>query len=205
MGLAEDRTVRGQAPFRFRGPPESLATPKKHGTRLRRPARSAMIPSLPIRVTESCPDCGSRTELHDEECILAEHQAALGGDTLAAAVHDSEECELCLLQHEVRCRCRCGVCCESLLVEATALDARREPKIAERASIIDEGGEIPRDQAGWLLNGRGGACVFFHRDADGRGVCEIHNTRPLCCRLFDCDTDERAIEFRQQLSNTTHD
>ena len=155
---------------------------------------------------KSCPDCGSREpQPHDEECVLAEHDAVLRGDTLAAAVHDPEECELCLLQEEVRSKCRCGICCESLLIEASALDARREPKIAERGSIIDEGGEIPRDQAGWLLNGRGGACVFFHRDEAGRGICEIYDMRPLCCRLFNCDTDERAIEFREQLAKTAHE
>jgi Fe-S-cluster containining protein len=86
-----------------------------------------------------------------------------------------------------------------MIIEATALDARREPKIRERASIIDEGGEIPPDQADWMLN-RGNGCVFFSRDSEGRGVCEIYETRPLCCRLFDCDGDERAIEFRQQQS-----
>jgi hypothetical protein len=155
-------------------------------------------------LTDSCPDCARvGTDPHDEECILAEHEAMVSGDTLAAAVHDEGECELCLVRNEVRSRCRCGICCESLLIEASALDARREPRIAERASIIDEGGVVPRDQAGWLLNGPGGTCVFFRRDEDGRGVCEIYETRPLCCRLFDCDTDDRAIAFRNQLSNAT--
>ena len=104
---------------------------------------------------ESCPHCGSfGNQSHDEECVLGEHEAMLGGDTLARAIHDPDECELCLIQNDVRClcSCRCGLCCEHMIIEATALDARREPKIRERGSIIDEGGEIPPDQAGWMLN-----------------------------------------------------
>ena len=154
---------------------------------------------------ESCPHCGSvNDQQHDEECVIGEHEAMLGGDTLAGALHDPDDCELCLIQNDVRCQCscRCGLCCEYMIIEATALDARREPKIRERGSIIDEGGEIPPDQAGWYLN-RGKGCVFFSRDSAGRGVCEIYETRPLCCRLFDCDTDERAVEFRAQLAADT--
>ena len=155
---------------------------------------------------ETCPDCGMpEDQQHDEECVIAEHEAMLAGDEIANAVHDPDDCELFMLQCEVRNQCRCGLCCEYMIIEATALDARREPKIRERGSIIDEGGEIPRDQAGWLLNGRGGACVFFHRDEAGQGICEIYDTRPLCCRLFNCDTDERAIEFREQLAKTANE
>ena len=148
---------------------------------------------------ESCPDCGSEgNQPHDEECILAEHEAVLRGDTLAAAVHDTEECELCLLQHEVRNACRCGLCCQGLLIEASELDAQREPKIARY-------GRKYRDIDLYLLNRKdGGGCVFFHRDEAGRGVCEIYDTRPLCCRLFNCDTDERAIEYRERLSDNSH-
>ena len=147
---------------------------------------------------ETCPDCGQpECGEHDEECSIAEHKAMLSGDTLAGALHDPDECELCLLKEEVRGNlCRCGLCCEYMIIEATALDARREPRIRERGSIIDEGGEIPPDQAGWYLN-RGKGCVFFSRDSAGRGVCEIYETRPLCCRLFNCDRDERAQEFRR--------
>lgn len=147
---------------------------------------------------ESCPHCGSVDDQpHDDECVIGEHEAMRIGDMLAGALHDPDECELCLIQNDVRCQCscRCGLCCEYMIIEATALHARREPKIRERGSIIDEGGEIPPDQADWMLN-RGKDCVFFSRDSEGRGVCEIYNTRPLCCRLFDCDHDERAQEFR---------
>lgn len=155
---------------------------------------------------ETCPDCGHPEDgEHDEECIIAEHAAMEAGDEIANALHDPDECELCLIQNDVRakCQCRCGLCREYMIIEATALDARREPKIRERGSIIDEGGEIPPDQADWMLN-RGRGCVFFHRDAEGKGICEIYETRPLCCRLFDCDHDGRAREYREEFSRRIH-
>ncbi len=153
--------------------------------------------SLPLASREVCLVCGhALNEPHDEECPALEHEAAAAGDAVALAVHDPDECPLCLLTQARLCQCRCGHCCERLLIEATAFDARREPRIRERASITDEGGLVPYEDADWLLNGPGGACVFFSRDADGRGICEIYDTRPLCCRLFDCDRDERAVEFR---------
>jgi Fe-S-cluster containining protein len=47
----------------------------------------------------------------------------------------------------------------------------------------DWSGEYPPDdEAEWLLN-KGGACVFFK---EGIG-CTIHATRPMVCRLFNCD------------------
>ncbi|MCI0464224.1 MAG: YkgJ family cysteine cluster protein [Gemmataceae bacterium] len=152
---------------------------------------------LPL-VTDVCLVCGSpQGEEHDDECSVPEHEAWLAGDPLATAMHVRDACPLCLLQHDpARCVCRRGHCCERLLIEATAFDARREPKIRERGSITDESGLVPYEEADWLLNGPSGACVFFRRDADGRGICEIYDTRPLCCRLFNCDTDERAVEFR---------
>src|SRR5262249_46921662 len=106
---------------------------------------------------------------HDEECPVPEHEAMLAGDELATAAHDPDERHLCLATRAVRCTGRWGRCCESLIIEATAFDARREPKIRERCSPITEGGLVPLEEAGWLLNGPQGPCVFFHRDHDGRG------------------------------------
>lgn len=106
----------------------------------------------------------------------------LAGDAIAAAIHDPEECEECLLQREIKgCRDRCGNCCQTLLIEATELDARREPKIREH-------GPMYRDQPLYLLNSQEGPCVFLRRDRDGIGVCSIYDTRPLVCRLFRCDS-----------------
>src|SRR5262249_51776121 len=108
-------------------------------------------------------------------------------------IHDPNDCPLCLLQQEpLRCQCRCGRCCESLIIEVTALDAQREPKIRERGSRIRDDEGLPEELADWLLNGPKGPCVFFHRDAEGRGICEIYDTRPLVCRLYDCDQSSFA-------------
>ncbi len=151
--------------------------------------------SLPI-LGEACIVCGEPSGTpHDEECPVPEHEAMLRGDELAKAIHDPKECELCLVADEVRCSCRCGCCCENLIIEATPFDARREPKIKERASPLrDFDGDL-QEEAGWLLNGPGGPCVFFHRDPEGLGICEIYATRPLCCRHFNCDTSEVARTF----------
>lgn len=130
-----------------------------------------------------CWGCGEREgEPHDEECIAKQHAAMLGGD-LAKALHDPDGCEACLASYAVTCECRCGQCC-SLLIEATEFDAEREPRIRELGSPF-------RDQLGYLLNGPTGACVFLSRDAEGRGICDIYATRPLVCRLFDCDGEDR--------------
>jgi Fe-S-cluster containining protein len=152
--------------------------------------------SLPLRA-DLCLGCGRPVDgPHDEECIVDEHYAALAGEAFAQALHDPDECPLCLATRELISSCRCGRCCESLIIEASAFDAQREPKIRERGSMIRDDEALPPELADWLLNGPGGPCVFFRRDAEGRGVCEIYATRPLACRLFNCDTDERAVEFR---------
>lgn len=150
---------------------------------------------LPL-TTDVCLVCGcAQGEEHDEECSVPEHEAWLAGDPLAIAMHVRDACPLCLLQYDpVRCVCRCGRCCERLIIEVTAFDARIEPKIKERGGIIDEGGLVAPEDAGWLLNGPQGPCVFFSRDAEGQGVCEIHATRPLVCRLFNCDEPDDRLD-----------
>jgi hypothetical protein len=92
----------------------------------------------------------------------------------------------CLEPGEIRSRCRCGFCCVYLIVKATASDVRREPSIAERGRFI---GDSPATGNGptWVLNSPEGPCVFFDRDNEGLGVCEIYQTRPQTCRGFDCD------------------
>ncbi len=152
--------------------------------------------SLPL-AGDVCLVSGRPPDLpHDEECPVPEHEAMLAGDELATAVHDPDQCHLCLATREVRCGCRCGRCCETLIIEATAFDARREPRIKERGQILTEGGLVAPEDADWLLNGAGGPCVFFRRDGDDRGVCEIYETRPLVCRHFNCDASELARDVR---------
>ena len=112
--------------------------------------------------------------------------------------HDPDECELCLeADCTIRCECRCGNCCERMIIEASLRDAEREPRIAERGRPIYDDMWGPKEQIGWFLNDpEHGHCVFF--DPQTR-LCTIHATRPLICRLFDCDAEragERAALLR---------
>jgi len=112
--------------------------------------------------------------------------------------YDPEECYQCLLQHPaVTSECRCGLCCRGLLIEVLTEDAEREPRIKELGSPLltppDESGH--RHPVGYILNSREDmACVFLDRATN---LCTIHETRPLLCRLFDCDGEgrEQLIEL----------
>ena len=111
---------------------------------------------------------------------LDEHQYDNEGE------HDEEECEFCLeCQRTIIGECRCGNCCEDLIIEASLRDAEREPKIVERGSPIYDDMSGERVLIGYLLNSKDSqyGCVFLDRDTR---LCTIHPTRPLCCRLFDC-------------------
>lgn len=117
--------------------------------------------------------------------------------------HYEDECELCVeRKHSVDCACRCGRCCDSLLIEASLRDAEREPRIKELCGPIwDTDIELfegRKEIGGYLLNSRdnGGACVFFDRQTR---LCTIHETRPLVCRLFNCD--EEQDRFRDDASH----
>jgi len=96
----------------------------------------------------------------------------------------------------VACDCRCGKCCESLLIETSLRDAEREPRIKQLCQPIwDNEADIFRGEkivGVYLLNSRdnGGACVFFDRQAR---LCTIHATRPLVCRLFNCDQEQERF------------
>jgi Fe-S-cluster containining protein len=113
--------------------------------------------------------------------------------------HDEDECEVCLLASAPTCTCRCGQCCH-LLIEVSLADAQREPKIAERGSPIYSGPEFTasgqRELEGYLLNTAeaGNACAFLDQVTN---LCTIYETRPLVCRLFDCDRAgrEQLIEL----------
>ncbi len=101
--------------------------------------------------------------------------------------HDEDECELCVERnHSVDCSCRCGRCCESLLIEVTLRDAEREPRIAQEAGPVYEGLSGNGELIGYILNGKDTACIFLDRQTK---LCTIHDTRPLVCRVFNCDSD----------------
>lgn len=112
------------------------------------------------------------------------------------AYHDESECELCIEQQETQCcECRCGKCCETALVEASFRDAEREPRIAETGTpLMDDMRTGVTEQVGWMLGRTDGHCVFF--DPENR-LCTIYDTRPLACRVFNCDGPEGEI-FRDR-------
>ena len=94
---------------------------------------------------------------------------------------------------EATCECRCGECCRRLLIEVDLEDAEREPRIKELGSptYTDERltGTGKRELEGYILNGRDDmACVFLDRE---KNLCTIYETRPLGCRVFDCDREGR--------------
>jgi Fe-S-cluster containining protein len=107
---------------------------------------------------------------------------------------DSEE-EL----KEATCECRCGECCRRLLIEVDLEDAEREPRIKELGSPTFTDARLTRsgkrELEGYLLNSRDDmACVFLDRE---KNLCTIYETRPLGCRVFDCDREgrEQMIEL----------
>ena len=100
---------------------------------------------------------------------------------------------------EATCECRCGECCRRLLIEVDLDDAEREPKIRELGSPTYTDGRLTRsgkpELEGFLLNSRDDmACIFLDRR---KNLCTIYETRPLACRVFDCDREgrEQMIEL----------
>jgi len=115
--------------------------------------------------------------------------------------HDEDSCYSCLLNKEVKSDCRCGDCCRRLLIEVLPEDAEREPKIKEFGSPIYQVPRLTasgeRELIGYILNkctDKGHACVFLD---DATSLCKIYDTRPLLCRLFNCDGEgrEQLIEL----------
>jgi Fe-S-cluster containining protein len=106
--------------------------------------------------------------------------------------HDPGACYRCIAEEEpVQTDCRCGACCRSLILEATAEDGVVEPLIKEKCSPLYEHPQLTggtRELIGYLLNADDGPCTFLDRQTN---LCGIYNTRPLMCRLFDCDGEDR--------------
>ncbi|MGE0533463.1 MAG: YkgJ family cysteine cluster protein [Pirellulales bacterium] len=113
---------------------------------------------------------------------LDEHQLDEVGD------HNEDECEVCIERNcMVKCSCRCGDCCSGrLLIEVSLRDAEREPRIAKEEGPVYEGLSGDRQLIGYILNGKDAACIFLDRRTK---LCTIYETRPLVCRVYNCDTD----------------
>ena len=121
-----------------------------------------------------------------------------GHDTDEDGFHDSEDCELCIEgTASVTCQCHCGKCCEKLLLEASLRDAEREPRIAAECKPYKD---FDPEIAGYWLNDRdnGYACHFFDR---ATRLCTIYETRPLMCRVFNCDLERASEDLGRLLSD----
>lgn len=134
------------------------------------------------------------------EPLFRDMESAAGHDLDEYDEHNPEECYKCLAAMEpALSSCRCAECCR-LLIEVRLEDAEREPKIRERGSPIYTDARLTasgqRELAGYMLNSPDNdyACAFLDRASN---LCTIHETRPLLCRLFNCDGEgrEQLIEL----------
>lgn len=112
--------------------------------------------------------------------------------------HWPDDCDVCVENKmTVECQCDCGICCESLLIEASIRDAQREPMIAKRGKpMYDDYGTGTRELVGYILNTKEGPCEFF--DQTNRR-CTIYETRPLCCRTYCCDLLNHRFRDAEEL------
>lgn len=112
--------------------------------------------------------------------------------------HWPDECDMCVEQKmTVKCQCDCGICCESLLIEASLRDAAREPLITERCRpMYDDFGTGTRELIGYILNSKEGPCEFFNQTTRR---CAIYDTRPLCCRTYCCDLLNHRFREAEEL------
>lgn len=95
----------------------------------------------------------------------------------------------------VTCQCRCGNCCERLIIEVDVEDAEREPRIASACQPLHDGS--PEIIAYRLNDARNEwACHFFDRETRR---CTIYDTRPLLCRVVNCDEARAGDEQREIL------
>ena len=103
---------------------------------------------------------------------------------------EEEEEEDEVYEEKMCCTCRCGECCRRLIIEVDLEDAAREPEIAELGSPTCLPGKLTRsgkeELIGYMLNSPKNdmACIFLDQKTN---ACTIYETRPLGCRVFDCD------------------
>ena len=147
------------------------------------------------QTSASCLSCRQPSgQSHEEGCMQAEHEAMLAGEEQATLDHDPAECWHCSREEVVTTICQCGDCCRRLIIEVCAEDGEVEPKIKERCSpIYSHPDEFPGGQPvlqGYLLNSpeNNFACTFLDQ---ATSLCSIYSTRPLLCRMFDCDGENR--------------
>jgi Fe-S-cluster containining protein len=85
-----------------------------------------------------------------------------------------------------RCPPNCGLCCTNLLIEATADDVLREPRINEvyPLNLSAKRRELPVLGFTWVLSPFTGEKVTGCRFMDADKRCGIYATRPSTCLGF---------------------
>lgn len=112
--------------------------------------------------------------------------------------HVPDACRICVEANDtVSCHCQCGNCCERLIIEVDVEDGEREPRIAAECLPLRDGSP---EIVGYRLNDQenGYACRFFDRT---KRLCQIYDTRPLLCRIFNCDEARESEEQRDILAD----
>ncbi len=134
-------------------------------------------------------------DLDDDDPVIPEPDTPPDHQVDEDGFHEPEECYQCLLALDpTQSACRCGKCCRSLLIEVLVEDAEREPRIKELGSPTYTDARLTRsgqpEIEGYMLNSKANdyACAFLDRQTN---LCTIYETRPLICRLFDCDEKNR--------------
>jgi Fe-S-cluster containining protein len=79
----------------------------------------------------------------------------------------------------LNCDC-CGLCCRHLLVEASAVDVLREPRIDRERPLGKRAKSLSLLNACWILAGPGMPCPFLTPE----NRCGIYATRPNTCVAF---------------------
>jgi Fe-S-cluster containining protein len=74
----------------------------------------------------------------------------------------------------------CGLCCRHLLVEASAVDVLREPRIEIERPLGKRAASLSVLDACWVLAGPSMPCPFLTTD----NKCRIYPTRPGTCVSF---------------------
>jgi Fe-S-cluster containining protein len=78
------------------------------------------------------------------------------------------------------CPPNCGLCCTNLLVEASAFDVLREPRIEAERPLGKRSASLPVLEASWIVSAPGRPCAFL----GPRCRCAIYPTRPAACVCF---------------------
>jgi Fe-S-cluster containining protein len=83
---------------------------------------------------------------------------------------------------------KCGYCCQTLILEASYEDGKREPRIFTEGMMLNL--DDPLEERLWSLNGtQEFPCIYLDLKTNR---CTIYKTRPQMCRDFEAGNDARC-------------